>query len=54
MRPKGLAAQVGPELRLMPITNIREVSMKAHRYFAVLTLFCMAMTIITGWEMAKE
>lgn len=30
-----------------------EVPMKAHRYFAFLTLFCMAMTIITGCEMRK-
>lgn len=28
--------------------------MKAHRYFAFLTLFCMAMTIITGMEMGGE
>lgn len=28
--------------------------MKTHRYFAILTLVCMAMTIVTGWEMAKE
>lgn len=28
--------------------------MKAHRYFAFLTLFCMAMTIITGYEMGKD
>lgn len=28
--------------------------MKAHRYFAILTLVCMAMAIVTGWEMTKE
>lgn len=28
--------------------------MKAHRYFAFLTLFCMVMTIITGMEMGKS
>lgn len=28
--------------------------MKTHRYFAILTLVCMAMTIVAGWEMAKE
>ena len=28
--------------------------MKTHRYFAILTLVCMAMTIVTGWEMAIQ
>lgn len=28
--------------------------MKPHRYFAILTLICMGMTIVTGWEMTKE
>jgi hypothetical protein len=32
----------------------REAAMKTHRYFAILTLICMAMTIVTGWEMTKE
>ncbi len=31
-----------------------EQLMKAHRYFAFLTLFCMAMTIVTGYEVGKR
>lgn len=27
--------------------------MKAHKYFAFLTLFCMAMTIITGHDIGR-
>jgi cytochrome c oxidase assembly protein Cox11 len=28
--------------------------MEAHKYFAFLTLFCMAMTIITGHEALRK
>jgi hypothetical protein len=37
-----------------PLCRNREAAMKTHRYFAILTLICMAMTIVTGWELTKE
>lgn len=44
----------GARLTVQPTRNHLEAPMKAHSYLAFLTLFCMAMTIITGYEMGKD
>jgi hypothetical protein len=40
-------------MRLTNQTVSLEVPLKAHKYFAFLTVFCMAMTFVTGFDMVS-